>query len=278
MFKNWMNKSYALEIHFSKETIIKGFYTAWNVGELSFGLEENDEPWKVNDSNGKSWNFNYSTGNTFPRSFALPKAFVAKRLNLTITHNENQALPIFDIRGCSVKINDDDNVNITHNGRVIEIVETNSTVITSYNDANKFCMGKGGHLVVPHSSEVVEVIMKVVKGHAEKFSDKRTRYLIGLRKEGELWKYANNKTLGRYQNWGPGYPSINKSCIALQIANVSNVTLEDVKWITWVCDNLDSNLRPICEYPQDGYNISHTHGKYSPDVGAALVLLKGIFI
>ena len=66
MFKDWefspnpkaeieKQKKYKLEIHFSKETFIKGFHTAWNVGELSFGLDENDEPCTITDSTGMFW-------------------------------------------------------------------------------------------------------------------------------------------------------------------------------------------------------------------------------
>lgn len=94
--------SLKLEVYFAKYTIVKGFHTAWNLGEFSIAFEENDEPFEMTmdvDSD-EPWHFNQTVNTTLPVSVPMITSVPVKRLNVTLYKTESQLSPFFDIRGC----------------------------------------------------------------------------------------------------------------------------------------------------------------------------------
>ena len=243
------NNDYYVDIRFPGIAIVRGFYTAWTITQIEFAFGMSGSLELLKDANGNGIAYNQTSAAKVPVSIPLLSVIAVRRLKVKIKPSNNLHSPFFEVRGCLTSkddeiIDEDEVVGTTlDGGKRISIIESN---VTSYQEAIEVCRAKGGHLVTPDSNSTANGLRKVIEHHLVKSMPENPRYLIGLRKIDEIWRYSNNKTLGMYQLWDSQEPSFDKQCVVLKIRNWTKVDDDDMKWKVHTCNNFSPEVNVVC--------------------------------
>ena len=200
-----------IDIKFKRQTIIRGFYGAWNIKEVSYTSGDNYFTATDPKEPEQKWSFKHPSSMLGPSSVPLPFSVSVKKLKVSIEFNRNQKIPYFDVLGCQAEgmfliksVEDqflycffgllavgeidvpprdtDESFSYTRIGRKIyDVVKRlgNSSNHT-YEDINSMCQAKGGHLAVPDTPTKVQSIKAAIKSHIATFDPTSPTYLLGI--------------------------------------------------------------------------------------------------
>ncbi|XP_045161627.2 collectin-12-like isoform X2 [Mercenaria mercenaria] len=138
-----------------------------------------------------------------------------------------------DATGCPEVKNKEDNLFII-NSMCYHFIATPDVQVT-FDSAQPDCVSRGGHLVTIKDNETQAELTSVLQQKAESHT-----ILIGLRRQGELWKWVTGEPLA-YNNWKDASTCRSCDCAKLKLR-------ETGVWEGFSCQATDWFTAYVCEY------------------------------